>query len=51
MRNPPNLSLTDNGEIPAEIGERLRVLLAKEQPVLPPRIQHLLDCLRASDER
>jgi hypothetical protein len=51
MRNAPNLNSADNTAIRAEIGERLRVLLSKEQPRLPPRVQHLLDCLSALDDR
>jgi hypothetical protein len=49
MRNAPNLNSADNTAIRAEIGERLRVLLSKEQPRPPPRVQHLLDCLSTSD--
>jgi hypothetical protein len=41
-----NLDSDHNAAIRAEIGERLRILLSKEQPSLPPRIQHLLDRLR-----
>jgi hypothetical protein len=48
-RNAPNLDSSHNTAIRAEIGERLRVLLSKEQPSPPPRVQHLLDCLSASD--
>jgi hypothetical protein len=33
----------------AEIGDRLRMLLSKEQPRLPSRIQHLLDRLSRLD--
>jgi aromatic ring-cleaving dioxygenase len=51
MRNAPNLNSADNTAIRAEIGERLRVLLSKEQPRLPPHVQHLLDCLSALDDR
>ena len=51
MRNAPNLNSADNSAIRAEIGERLQVLLPKEQPRLPPRIQHLLDCLSALDDQ
>jgi hypothetical protein len=49
MRNAPNLNSADNTAIRAEIGERLRDLLSKEQPRPPPRVQHLLDCLSTSD--
>jgi hypothetical protein len=49
MRNAPNLSSDINAAIRAEIGERLRALLSKEQPGPSPRIQHLLDRLRISD--
>jgi hypothetical protein len=38
MRNAPNLNSTDNTAIRSEIGERLRVLLSKEQPRPPLRI-------------
>ena len=51
MRNAPNLNSTDNAAIRAEIGERLLVLLSKEQPAPPPRVQYLLDRLKASDEQ
>jgi hypothetical protein len=51
MRNAPNLNSDLNTAIRAEIGERLRVLLSKEQPRTPPRVQHLLDCLSALDDR
>ena len=44
-----NLNSDHNTAIRAEIGERLRVLLSKEQPRPPPRVQHLLDCLSTSD--
>jgi hypothetical protein len=50
-RNALNLESNHNTAIRAEIGERLRVLLSKEQPRLPPRVQHLLDCLSALDDR
>jgi len=49
MRNAPNLNSDHNAAIRAEIGERLRVLLSKEQPGPSPRIQHLLDRLRILD--
>jgi hypothetical protein len=49
MRNAPNLSSDHNAAIRAEIGERLRVLLSKEQPSPPARIQHLLDRLSKLD--
>jgi hypothetical protein len=48
MRNALNLSSDINAAIRAEIGERLRALLSKEQEP-SPRIQHLLDRLRISD--
>jgi hypothetical protein len=51
MQNALNLSSDLNAAIRAEIGERLRVLLSKEQSRPPPRVQHLLDCLRALDDR
>jgi hypothetical protein len=44
-RNALNLDADHNSAIRAEIGERLRVLLSKEQPRPPPRVQHLLDRL------
>ena len=43
--NALNLDADHNSAIRAEIGERLRVLLSKEQPRPPPRVQHLLDRL------
>src|SRR4029077_6763003 len=49
MRNALNLSADHNAAIRAEIGERLRVLLSKEQPGPSPRIQHLLHRLRILD--
>ena len=49
MRNALNLNSDINAAIRAEIGERLRVLLSKEQPGPSPRIQHLLDRLRILD--
>jgi len=49
MRNALNLNPDHNAAISAEIGERLRVLLSKEQPGPSPRIQHLLDRLSALD--
>jgi hypothetical protein len=48
-RNAPNLNSADNTAIREEIGERLRVLLPKEQPSPSPRIQHSLDCLNTLD--
>jgi hypothetical protein len=48
-RNAPNLDSADNTAIRAEIGEKLRVFLSKEQPSSPPRVQDLIDCLRALD--
>ena len=50
-RNAIDLDTNHIRAIRAEIGERLRVLLSKEQPTLPPRVQHLLDCLSALDDR
>jgi hypothetical protein len=49
MRNALNLNSDVNAAIRAEIGERLRILLSKEQSRPPPRVQHLLDCLSALD--
>jgi hypothetical protein len=49
MRKALNLNSDINAAIRAEIGERLRILLSKEQPSPPPRIQHLLDRLRTLD--
>ena len=49
MRHALNLNPDHNTAIRAEIGERLRVLLSKEQPRPPPRVQHLLDRLSALD--
>src|SRR5258707_11846177 len=48
-KNAVNLDSTHNAAIRAEIGERLRILLTKEQTRPPPRVQHLLDRLRALD--
>ena len=44
-RNALSLDADHNAAIRAEIGDRLRVLLAKEQTRPPPRVQHLLDRL------
>jgi hypothetical protein len=44
-----NLNSDHNSAIRAEIGYQLRVLLSKEQPRPPPRVQHLLDFLSALD--
>jgi hypothetical protein len=49
MRKALNLNSDINAAIRAEIGERLRILLSKEQSRPPPRVQHLLDCLSALD--
>jgi hypothetical protein len=49
LRNALNLDADHNTAICAEIGERLRILLSKEQPRPTPRVQHLLDCLSTSD--
>jgi hypothetical protein len=46
---PSTWTQTHNTAIRAEIGDQLRVLLSKEQPSPPPRIQHVLDCLSALD--
>jgi hypothetical protein len=48
-RNALNLDADHNSAIRAEIGERLRVLLSKEQLEPPPRVQHLLDRLNSLD--
>ena len=48
-RNALNLDSNHNTAIRAEIGERLRVLLSKEQPRPPPSVQHLLDRLNTLD--
>jgi hypothetical protein len=48
---PLNLDADHISAIRAEIGERLRVLLSKEQTRPPPRVPHLLDCLSALDDR
>jgi hypothetical protein len=48
-RNALNVDSNHNAAIRAEIGERLRVLLSKDQPRPPPRIQHLLDRLSTLD--
>jgi hypothetical protein len=50
-RNALDLDADHISAIRAEIGERLWVLLSKEQRRPPPRIQHLLDCLSALDDR
>jgi hypothetical protein len=49
MQKAFNLTSDINTAIRAEIGERIRVLLSKEQSRPPPRVQHLLDCLSALD--
>jgi hypothetical protein len=49
MKNAPNLDSNHNSAIRAEIGNRLRLLLPKEQPSPSPRIQHSLDCLNVLD--
>jgi hypothetical protein len=49
MQTAPNLNSDINAAIRAEIGDRLRVLLSKEQSRTPPRVQHLLDCLSTLD--
>jgi hypothetical protein len=51
MKNAPNLDADHNSAIRAEIGNRLRLLLSKEQSRAPPRIQHLLDCLSTLDAK
>jgi hypothetical protein len=48
-RNALSLDAAHNSAIREEIGERLRVLLSKEQPRPPPHVQHLLDRLNALD--
>jgi hypothetical protein len=48
-RNALKLDSSDNTAIRAKIGERLRVLLTKEQSRPPPRIQDVLDCLSSSN--
>jgi hypothetical protein len=48
-RNGPNLDAEHNAAIRAEIGDRLRILLSKEQPRPTPRVQHLLDGLSIMD--
>jgi hypothetical protein len=48
-RNALDLDSSHNTAIRAEIANRLRVLLSKEQPSPSPRIQHSLDCLNALD--
>jgi len=48
-RNAINLDANHNSAIRGEIGERLRILLSKEQPSPPPRIQHLLKRLSKLD--
>ncbi len=50
-RNTPNLDADHNAEIRAEVGDRLRILLSKEQPRPTPRVQHLLDRLSVLDDR
>jgi len=49
MRSSLKLNSDYNDAIRAEIGDRLRMLLSKEQPRLPSRIQHLLDRLSRLD--
>jgi hypothetical protein len=49
MQHALNLNPDHNTAIRAEIGERLRVILSKEQPGPPPRVQHLLDRLSTLD--
>ena len=49
MRSFLKLNSDYNDAIRAEIGDRLRMLLSKEQPRLPSRIQHLLDRLSRLD--
>jgi hypothetical protein len=50
-RNALSLDSADNIAIRAEIGERLRVLLSKDQPMPASRFQQLLDRLSALDDR
>jgi hypothetical protein len=49
QRNALNLDSSHNTAIRTEIAERLRVLLSKDQPSPPPRVQHLLDCINPPD--
>src|SRR5438034_625651 len=48
-RNLLTLDPNHNSALRVEIGEQLRVLLSKDQSGPTLRVQHLLDCLRASD--
>jgi hypothetical protein len=47
-RDALNIDSADNTAIRKEIGERLQVMLSKDQPKPPPRVQHLLDRLSPS---
>jgi hypothetical protein len=49
MQSALNLNSKINAAIRAEIADRLRVLLSKEQLGPPPRVQHLLDRLSKLD--
>jgi hypothetical protein len=53
MRSSLELDQHHNAAIRAEMGDRLRIiLLSRELPKLPARVQHLLDHLgRLDDER
>jgi hypothetical protein len=48
-RNVLKLDAEHNSAVRAEIAERLRILLSKDQPRPSPRIQHLLDRLSKLD--
>jgi hypothetical protein len=48
-RNALNLDSNDKKAIRKEIADRLRVLLSKDQPSPPARVQHLLDRLSTLD--
>jgi hypothetical protein len=48
-RNSLKLDMDHNSAIREEIGDRLRILLSKEQHRVPPRIQHSLYRLRRLD--
>jgi hypothetical protein len=44
-----NLEPKHNWAIRDEMGERLRILLSREEPALSPRLRHLLDLFDAVD--
>ena len=51
MRSSLKLDEHHNAAIRAEMGDHLRIiLLSRELPKLPARVQHLLDHLRRLDE-